>query len=103
METYCPVNHYCTISRTLAVYATLGFIKNINQKAKLLLNWGGLRGSLSIALALSLSSSFPGKEEILALTFGVVLFSLLIQGLSIELLIKKLNMSSKQAIAKDEK
>ncbi|MDN4523323.1 cation:proton antiporter [Fictibacillus fluitans] len=91
------------VSRTLAVYATLGFIKNIDQKAKLLLNWGGLRGSLSIALALSLPSSFPGKEEILALTFGVVLFSLLIQGLSIESLIKKLNRSSKQAVSKDKR
>jgi monovalent cation:H+ antiporter, CPA1 family len=61
----------------------------------LVLNWGGLKGSLSIALALSLPHSFSGRETILVLTFSVVLFSLLVQGLSISYLINKLNLSEK--------
>lgn len=46
-----------------------------------LLTWGGLRGGLSIAMALSLPSG-PEKELILTLTYGVVLFSILVQGLT---------------------
>jgi len=51
--------------------------------------WGGLRGALSLALALSLDSAFPYRDEILNLTFGVVVFSILIQGLSIKPLLAK--------------
>jgi CPA1 family monovalent cation:H+ antiporter len=36
--------------------------------------WGGLRGALALALALSLNSAFPYREHILNLTFGVVIF-----------------------------
>jgi hypothetical protein len=50
--------------------------------------WGGLRGALALALALSLSSAFPYREQILNLTFGVVIFSLLVQGLTIKPLLK---------------
>jgi CPA1 family monovalent cation:H+ antiporter len=46
------------------------------------LTWGGLRGGVSVALALSLP---PGsmRETLLALTYGVVVFSILVQGLTI--------------------
>ena len=44
-----------------------------------LLTWGGLRGGISIAMALSLPSS-PMKEDILAMTYLVVVFSVLLQG-----------------------
>ncbi len=46
-----------------------------------LLTWGGLRGGLSIAMALSLPAS-PEKPLILVLTYTVVLFSILVQGLT---------------------
>jgi len=38
--------------------------------------WGGLRGALALALALSLTAAFPCREQILNLTFGVVTFSI---------------------------
>src|SRR2546430_7033543 len=38
--------------------------------------WGGLRGALALALALSLTAAFPCREQILNLTFGVVIFSI---------------------------
>jgi CPA1 family monovalent cation:H+ antiporter len=48
-----------------------------------LLVWGSLRGALSMALALGLPAAFPHREEVLSMTFGYVLFSLLAQGLTV--------------------
>jgi len=47
-----------------------------------IMTWGGLRGGISLALALSLPS-FPGREPIVAATYAVVIFSILVQALSI--------------------
>lgn len=62
--------------------------------------WGGLRGAISVALALSLIREVEvlGEELVSTLqvmTFGVVLFTLLVQGLSIERLIKRLGLAAK--------
>ena len=46
------------------------------------LTWGGLRGGISVALALSLPPG-PERNTVVALTYGVVVFSILLQGLSI--------------------
>ncbi|WP_211184556.1 cation:proton antiporter [Paenibacillus lemnae] len=80
-------------ARTLALYTSLSWLKDFSGTWKMILNWGGLKGSLSIALALSLPSSFEGREDVLVLTFSVVLFSLLVQGLSIKPLVLKLGLS----------
>jgi CPA1 family monovalent cation:H+ antiporter len=47
------------------------------------LTWGGLRGALSVAMALSLPRAMPGRELILAMTYVVVAFSILVQGLTV--------------------
>lgn len=54
-----------------------------------IMTWGGLRGGISIALALSLSLEM-NREMFLVITYIVVVFSILVQGLSIEKVIKKL-------------
>ena len=46
------------------------------------LTWGGLRGGISVALAFSLAPG-PSRDTVLALTYGVVVFSVLIQGLTV--------------------
>ncbi len=79
------------LGRTIALYASLMFLKNFPASWKAILNWGGLKGSLSIALALSLPLSFEGRDDILVLTFSVVLFSLLAQGLTIKPLVLRNN------------
>lgn len=60
--------------------------------------WGGLRGSLALALALSIPLTvgvgvpFPNRDLILVMTFGVILFSLLVQGLTMEPLLRRLGL-----------
>lgn len=53
-----------------------------------ILTWGGLRGGISVALALSLPSS-PERDVILTMTYVVVIFSVLVQGLTIGRLVEK--------------
>jgi CPA1 family monovalent cation:H+ antiporter len=60
--------------------------------------WGGLRGAISLALALTLTGDVFGTEfarEMQVMTFGVVLFTLLVQGTTIESLIRHLGLSKK--------
>ena len=54
--------------------------------------WGGLRGALALALALALPPSFPLYNEILITAFGVVVFSVVVQGLTMPLLLRKLSL-----------
>lgn len=53
-----------------------------------ILTWGGLRGAVSIALVLSLPN-FDGKDVLVNATYGVVLFSLLVQGLTMKGFLQK--------------
>ncbi len=55
---------------------------------------GGLRGALALAVALSLTTAFPYREQILNLTFGVVIFSILVQGLTIKPLVRILKLAN---------
>lgn len=81
------------LGRTIALYASVFFLKDFPRAWKSVLNWGGLKGSLSIALALSLPQDFAGRDDVLVLTFSIVLFSLLVQGLTIKPLVVKLGLS----------
>ena len=54
-----------------------------------MLTWGGLRGGISIALVLQLPSG-PERDILLALTYAIVIFSILVQGLTIGKVAEKL-------------
>jgi len=90
------------VARALVVYGMSAISNklksNVPPAYQHVMFWGGLRGAISLALALSLTSgSFgPGvSEQLQAMTFGVVLFTLLVQGTTIERLIKKLGLAKK--------
>jgi len=53
-----------------------------------ILTWGGLRGGISVALALSLPVS-PERDAILTTTYAVVVFSIIVQGLTIGKLVRQ--------------
>lgn len=65
----------------------LNFVPNTN----LIMTWGGLRGGVSIALALGLSEAMH-RELFLVITYIVVVFSIVVQGLTVEKLVKKLGI-----------
>ena len=72
-------------ARLISVSVAINLLKrfrSFSPHVVKILTWGGLRGGISIALALSLP---PGRERdvLLAITYGVVVFSILVQGLSI--------------------
>ena len=54
--------------------------------------WGGLRGALALALALALPLSFPLHGEILITAFGVVVFSVVVQGLTMPWVLRRLKL-----------
>jgi CPA1 family monovalent cation:H+ antiporter len=57
------------------------------KKTFLIMTWGGLKGGISIALALSLAPGMQ-REMIVSVTYIVVLFSIIVQGLSLERVVK---------------
>jgi CPA1 family monovalent cation:H+ antiporter len=58
--------------------------------------WGGLRGAVAVALALSLPADFPERLLLQEITFGVVLFTLLVQGTTIDWLIERVGAGRPQ-------
>jgi CPA1 family monovalent cation:H+ antiporter len=80
------------ISRGIGVFVPISILsikKKFEKNTALIITWGGLRGGLSIALALNLPDSIgSGKELILILTYAVVLFTILVQGLTLKKIVK---------------
>ncbi|MCY7274120.1 MAG: sodium:proton antiporter [Phormidesmis sp. CAN_BIN44] len=91
------------VSRAIATFALSNLCNrlaqtDISRPQQTVLWWGGLRGAVSIALALSVPVSLAERETIVAVVFGVVLFTLLVQGLTIKPLLKWLNLLGDQPV-----
>ncbi|MFH2039034.1 MAG: Na+/H+ antiporter [Chloroflexota bacterium] len=83
------------IARMVGIYGFSIFGKGIPNKWKHVMFWGGLRGAITLALALSIPSVSPvGEQRFLlqSMAFGVVLFTLLVQGFSMDGLVKRLQL-----------
>jgi Na+:H+ antiporter len=84
----------CLLARWISVYfallalSTPGALKADILGLANLLTWAGLRGGLAIAMALSLPDS-PEKDLILLMTYGVVAFSIVVQGLTVGQIFKR--------------
>lgn len=95
------------VGRALSVYLLVPVSNALTEKIPLrwqhVIVWGGLRGALALALALSLDSTFPDRARVLDLTFGVVAFSILVQGLTIKPLLKRLRLASDTQSTGDSK
>jgi len=65
--------------------------------------WGGLRGALALALALALPPSFPLHDEILITAFGVVVFAVVVQGLTMPWLLLMLKFSQGNETARRQR
>jgi len=68
----------------------------------LILGWGGMRGAVSLAAALALPPEFPGRGLIVFLTFVVILVTLIGQGLTLPLLIRRLGVVDDGATEHEE-
>jgi CPA1 family monovalent cation:H+ antiporter len=65
------------------------------SRTDLIMTWGGLRGAISIALALGLTTEM-NRELFLVMTYIVVVFSIVFQGLTVERLVKVIRKRSAQ-------
>ena len=83
--------------RFIVVYLLAGvarmFKKKLPSAYLLVMSWGGLRGAISLALALSLPAAIGNRPQLLAMTFAVVLFTILVQAISISGLLSWLGLS----------
>jgi CPA1 family monovalent cation:H+ antiporter len=80
--------------RAVAIYSLCAALAHsrlrVERRHQHILFWGGLRGALALALALSLPEDLPHHDAIITITFAVVAFSIFAQGLTITPLLRRL-------------
>ena len=83
-----------TLGRAMAIYPLCGLFFPSELRVKMnhqhALFWGGLRGALALALCLGLPPELSHRSEIITVTFGVVAFSVFVQGLTMKPMLKAL-------------
>lgn len=81
------------LSRAVAVYPCCGLFSRtklrVTMRHQHVLFWGGLRGALALALALSLPPEVPQQESIISTSFAVVAFSIFVQGLTMKPMLRR--------------
>ena len=94
-----------TIARGVVIYSMGALLSRSRARMpwswNFVLIWGGIRGALSMVLALSLPQHFPFREMLINLVFGVVLLTILIQGLSISPVARALGVLSRRQLPAD--
>jgi monovalent cation/hydrogen antiporter len=82
--------------------------RRVGARWRLVLAWSGMRGAVSLAVALALplttdaGDAFPERDLIIFLTFAVIFFTLVVQGLTLPILIRRLGVSDGGADADEE-
>ncbi len=76
-----------TAGRALVIFVVSGLLRKTREKIpwrwSVVLTWGGLRGALPMVLVLGLTREFPHRDLLVTMTFGVVMMSILVHGMSI--------------------
>jgi CPA1 family monovalent cation:H+ antiporter len=86
------------VGRALSVYPLcLPFMRAVPAREQHVFWWGGLRGAVALALALASPPSLAMRNEIIIATFGVVAFSVVVQGLTMPLLMRMLGILPKRS------
>ena len=85
-----PLILFCRFTSVSVPVVLLSKFRGFSPHVIKILTWGGLRGGISVALALSLPVG-ETREILLPVTYGVVAFSIVVQGLSIGPMLKKMN------------
>jgi monovalent cation/hydrogen antiporter len=76
--------------------------RRLGPRERVVLGWSGMRGAVSLAAALALPLNFPLRDEILFLTFGVILATLVVQGLTLPGLIRRLRVQGDDTEEQEE-
>ncbi|HSK36996.1 MAG TPA: Na+/H+ antiporter [Actinomycetota bacterium] len=77
-------------------------MRRVGAKGRLMLGWSGMRGAVSLAAALALPLDFPMRDLILFLTFSVILVTLVVQGLTLPTLIRRLRLEQDDTEEREE-
>jgi len=89
------------VARALGIYGFSLFSREISTKWKHVMYWGGLRGAIALALVLTIPSQVEQVETLRNMAFGVVLFTLLGQGISMDRLIKVLKLVQRSELQEE--
>jgi CPA1 family monovalent cation:H+ antiporter len=85
---------FVTLGRAAAIYPCCWVFRwtalQVTLRHQHVLFWGGLRGALALALALGLPPEVPRREDIIAVSFAVVAFSVFVQGLTMTPLLRRM-------------
>jgi monovalent cation/hydrogen antiporter len=76
--------------------------RRVGPRERLVSSWSGMRGAVSLAAALALPEDFPQRNLILFVTFGVILATLILQGLTLPWLIRRLGVHRDDSEAQEE-
>ena len=76
--------------------------RRASWRVRMIVAWSGMRGSVSLAAALALSTDFPQRDVVLLMTFAVILTTLVLQGLTLPMLIRRLDVRDDGAEAREE-
>ena len=77
-------------------------MRRVGARERLMVGWSGMRGAVSLAAALALPLDFPMRDLILFLTFSVILATLVVQGLTLPTLIRRLRLEQDDAEEREE-
>jgi monovalent cation/hydrogen antiporter len=77
-------------------------MRRAGARERLVIGWSGMRGAVSLAAALALPLDFPLRNLILFLTFAVILATLVVQGLTLPGLIRRLRFQADDAEEREE-